>query len=147
MRVLQFAAVVLTAIAMVPGGAHFFELPNKIGLSEEQYFTVQAIYRGWAVFGVVIVAAIAVNLTVAWMLRSRRKHCSLALAAGFALAASLVIFFVWTYPANQATENWTIATANWEHLRIRWELAHTASAILDFIAFCCATLSAVLLED
>ena len=38
MRVLQFLAVVLTALALVPGGAHFFELPNKIGLGEQQYF-------------------------------------------------------------------------------------------------------------
>jgi hypothetical protein len=38
----------LTALAVVPAGAHFFELPNKIRLSQEQYFTEQGIYRGWA---------------------------------------------------------------------------------------------------
>jgi hypothetical protein len=43
----------LTAPALVPVGAHLFELPNKIGLSEEHYFLVQSIYRGWALFGIV----------------------------------------------------------------------------------------------
>ncbi|TMJ67612.1 MAG: DUF1772 domain-containing protein, partial [Alphaproteobacteria bacterium] len=55
----------MTALAFVPVGAHLFELPNKIGLSEQHYFVVQSIYRGWALFGVVIFAAIAANLTVA----------------------------------------------------------------------------------
>src|SRR3546814_10610602 len=35
LRVMQFAAIVLTALALVPAGAHFFELWNKIGLSQE----------------------------------------------------------------------------------------------------------------
>jgi hypothetical protein len=39
---------VLTALALVPAGAHLFELPNKIGLSQDRYFIVQSIYRGWA---------------------------------------------------------------------------------------------------
>ena len=63
MRVLQFLAVILTALALLPGGAHLFELPNKTGLSQERYFVVQSIYRGWAFFGIAIFAAIAANLT------------------------------------------------------------------------------------
>jgi hypothetical protein len=27
-----------------------FALPNKIALTQEQYFIVQSIYRGWALF-------------------------------------------------------------------------------------------------
>jgi hypothetical protein len=34
-------ALVLTALALVPAGAHLFALPNKIGLAQEQYFIVQ----------------------------------------------------------------------------------------------------------
>ena len=48
LRTVRFFAVILTAFALVPAGAHFFELPNKIRLSQEQYFTEQGIYRGWA---------------------------------------------------------------------------------------------------
>ena len=47
MKPLQFAALVLTALSLIGGGAHLFALPNKIGLPQEQYFIVQAIYRGW----------------------------------------------------------------------------------------------------
>src|SRR5438477_13213478 len=64
-RVLQFLSVILTALAFVPGGAHLFELPKKIGLSQERYVVVQSIYRGWALFGVVIFAAIDSNLLLA----------------------------------------------------------------------------------
>ena len=39
-RVVQFLANILTALALVPAGAHLFELPNKIGLAQEAYFTV-----------------------------------------------------------------------------------------------------------
>lgn len=48
MRVAQFFALVLTAPAMVPAGAHLFALPNKIGLNEASYFIAQGLYRGWA---------------------------------------------------------------------------------------------------
>ncbi len=38
LRVVQFLALVLTALALIPAGAHLFALPNKIGLAQEQYF-------------------------------------------------------------------------------------------------------------
>jgi hypothetical protein len=34
LRVVQFLAVLLTALSLVPAGAHLFELPNKIGLAQ-----------------------------------------------------------------------------------------------------------------
>ena len=40
LKVTQFFALVLTALALVPAGAHLFVLPNKSNLSQEQYFTV-----------------------------------------------------------------------------------------------------------
>lgn len=53
MRTLQFVAIVLTALALVPGGAHLFALPNKIHLREADYFITQGIYFGWSLFGIV----------------------------------------------------------------------------------------------
>src|SRR5262245_47064777 len=41
-KLLQFVAMVLTALALVPGGAHLFALPNKISLSESDYFIAQS---------------------------------------------------------------------------------------------------------
>jgi hypothetical protein len=142
-RSLQFTAVFLTALAFVPSAAHLFELPNKIGLPEEQYFVVQSIYRGWALFGVVIITAIGANLVLALMLLRRGKPFWLNFTAGLILAGTLVVFFEWTYPANRATDNWTVVTADWDILRARWEFSHAANAVLTFVAFCCAAISSV----
>jgi hypothetical protein len=46
LRVIQFLAVLLTALALIPAGAHLFELPNKMHLPRDPYLTVQGIYAG-----------------------------------------------------------------------------------------------------
>ncbi len=143
MRVLQFGAVLLTALALVPVGAHLFELPAKISLSQEHYFVVQAIYRGWALFGIVIFGAIAANLTPALVQMRRGKPFWPSLTAALMLAGTLAVFFTWTYPANQATNNWTVWVPAWKDRRAQWEFSHAANAVLTFIALCCATWSAV----
>jgi hypothetical protein len=134
-------------MAFVPVGAHLFELPNKIDLSQQQYSIVQSIYRGWALFGFVISAAIGANLFAALALWRRRKPFGLSLAASLILALTLLVFFEWTYPANQATNNWTLMPRDWEVLRAQWEFSHAANAILTFIALCCAAFSAMLRQD
>lgn len=134
MRVLQFVALMLTGLELVPTGAHFFELWNKIGLDQQQYFTVQQIYRGWAWFGIVLIAAIIANLGVAIVLWRRRQRFWLSLVAGVLVAATLVIFFGWTYPANQLTQNWTSVPGDWRMLRRQWELSHAVNAVLTFVA-------------
>jgi hypothetical protein len=143
LKVVQFIAIVLTALALVPAGAHLFALPNKIGLVQEQYFIVQSIYRGWALFGAILIPAVLVNLVLAVMLRGRGTPFILALLAALCMAAILVIFFMWTYPANQTTNNWTTVPANWEELRRQWEYSHAANALITFVAFCSVTLSAL----
>jgi hypothetical protein len=67
--------------------------------------------------------------------------------AGLILIATLAVFFEWTYPANQSAANSTTAPADWERLRMQWELSHAANAVLTFIALCCAALSAAVLRD
>ena len=146
-RLLQFCTIVLTALALVPAGAHFFELPNKIGLDQEAYFTVQAIYRGWAMFGVALFGALLANLALGLLLAFRQRPYILPLLAFALIAATLAIFFVWTYPANQATSNWTLPTPNWTTLRMHWEYAHAVNAVLIFIAFCLLTWSVVTSRD
>jgi hypothetical protein len=147
LRAVQFLAVVLTALALVPGGAHLFELPNKIGLEQEPYFIVQSIYRGWALFGIVLFGALAANLALAILLRRRRASFWLALAAFVLIAATLAVFFTWTYPANQATANWTVVPAHWRELRLDWEYAHAANAVLTFLSLCAVTLSTLLARE
>jgi hypothetical protein len=147
LRAAQFLAIVLTALALVPAGAHLFELPNKIGLSQEEYFVVQSIYRGWALFGIALFGALGANLALAIVVRRQRAPFRLAFLAFLLVAATLVIFFIWTYPANQATANWTVVPANWQELRTTWEYAHATNAILTFLALCAVTWSVLVTRD
>jgi hypothetical protein len=146
-RAAAFLAILLTALALVPAGAHLFELPNKIGLSQDDYFVVQNMYCGWALFGVVLFGALAANLWLAIALRRQRAAFWPALAGFLLVALTLVIFFTWTYPANQATANWTVAPDNWQELRTQWEYAHATNAVLTFLALCSVTLSALIARD
>ncbi|HJU17720.1 MAG TPA: hypothetical protein VJ770_14785 [Stellaceae bacterium] len=147
MRLVQFLAVLLTALYLVPTGTHLFELPNKVGLAQQPYFLVQQIYRGWAWFGIVVFAAIIANLAAGVILLRRGRRSWPAFAAGSLLILSLIVFFVWTYPANLATANWTVVPADWQALRLSWEWSHAANAVLTFLALCCATLSAMAARD
>jgi hypothetical protein len=147
MKVLQFCAIVLTAMALVPAGAHFFELPNKIGLDQEAYFTVQGIYRGWALFGIALFGALLANLVLTAVLAYQRRPYVLPLLTFLLVGATLAIFFTWTYPANQATSNWTLPTPHWQELRTHWEYAHAVNAVLTFVALCCLTWSVIAARD
>jgi hypothetical protein len=142
LRMVQFLGIVLIALALVPVGSHLMELPNKIDLAQKQYFTVQAIYLGWAIpASIVLIGGLAASLVLTIMLRGQRAPFWLALAAVLLVGATLVIFFVWTYPANQATSNWTTVPENWRALRVQWEYSHAMNAVLTFIALCAVTLS------
>ncbi len=134
MRALQLVAVMLIGLELAPTGAHFFEMWNKIGLTQQQYFTVQQLYRGWAWFGIVLIAAIIANLSAAILLWHRRQRPWPSLVASLLIACTLLVFFVWTDPANQATDNWTMIPADWRMLRRQWELSHAVNAVLTFVA-------------
>jgi hypothetical protein len=140
-KIIQFLALTLTALALVPSGAHLFALPNKINLAAEQYFIVQNTYRGWSLFGIVLIGALIANLALALLLRGRSTPFVLALFAFLCIGLTLLVFFIWTYPANQATNNWTMIPDNWEQLRREWEYSHAANAVVTFAALCSVTLS------
>jgi hypothetical protein len=139
LKSVQFLAITLTALAFVPTGAHLFALPNTIGLEEGTYFAVQSIYRGWALFGGVLIAACLVNAMLAFCMRGRPMPFWLAVIGCLMIAAAIEIFIRWVYPANALTQNWTAVPANWEMLRQQWEYGHAANAILTFIGLCAVT--------
>jgi hypothetical protein len=45
------------------------------------------------------------------------------------------VFWTFTFPANQQTDNWTVLPENWTTLRMHWEYSHAAGAVLNLIAF------------
>jgi len=140
-RVLQFVAIVLTALALIPPGAHLLELANKINLDREHYLTVQQIYRGWALLGAVLIASALANGVLAVATRRQTAPMILAAITGLLMCVTLGVFFIWTYPVNQATDDWTVAPENWQMLRVQWEYSHAANAVVTFLALCSAVAS------
>src|SRR6516162_5226828 len=57
LRVIQFLAIILTALALVPSGAHLAALPDKMTMTQAAYFVAQQVYAGWALFGIVLFGA------------------------------------------------------------------------------------------
>jgi hypothetical protein len=106
-ELVRLLAVISVALCLIPAGAHFFELANKMSQSATDYMTTQKIYAGWSSFGVVIIAAIVFTLTHTLMVRTERMAFLLSLTAFLCLGATQVIFWTFTYPVNVATNNWT----------------------------------------
>ena len=109
-------------------------------MAQEAYFIAQQIYAGWALFGIVLFGALAANLAHAIMRRLGRSF-GYALASSLLIAANLAIFFVWTFPTNQATNNWTVVPNNGDKLRIQWEYSHAACAVVTFAALVCVVIA------
>jgi phosphatidylglycerophosphate synthase len=144
MALLKLIALILTAIALVPSAAHLFELPGKLDLARDPYFTVQSIYAGWSMFAVPIIAAILANVVLA--VAHWRHHDRRAIYSGVAatlIAGSLIIFFIWAFPGNQQTANWTNQPENWELLRRNWEYGHAANAVIVFVAFVATCIASI----
>ncbi len=138
-----FIALLSTAIALGGALAHLFELPNKIGLPQGEYFTVQGIYRGWFQLAYVLAVQLVSMLAVVVLYRRQPLVSGFALSAVFCLAAAQAVFWVYTYPANAATANWTTVPENWEVLRLQWEYSHAAGAACQLFAMVALILAAL----
>lgn len=143
MRLMQSSTILLFALALVPGGAHLLEITNKMSLDRDAYMLVQQIYRGWDLMGIVHIAAILAGLALSILSRQQRIPFRLALAGCALLGASLAVFFIWTFPVNIATDNWTVVRDNWAALRQQWEYSHAIGAGLVLVALCCIIGSAL----
>ena len=134
LKALYFVSLLSAALALGPAMAHLLELPNKIGLAGQDYLTVQQIYRGWALLGFVVGTALFSTLALTWAIRKHRQAFFFSLIGLLCIIGTQVIFWTFTYPANQATQNWTTLPDNWLELRRQWEYSHASSAVLNLIA-------------
>jgi hypothetical protein len=141
-----FVALLATSFALGGALAHAFELPNKIGLGRDAYFTVQTIYSGWDCLAYVLAVELAGIFAVIFFYRAEPRVFWSACVALGGLAGAQIVFWAWTFPANRATENWTSQPANWELLRRQWEYSHLAGAGFQTIAMA-ALIIAVLLRN
>ena len=130
----RFLALLFAALALAPALAHLLELPNKMGLSRAEYETAQKLYKGWALLGVLVVAALITTAFLAVLVRSQPNQLGWVIAALVCIAGTQLVFWVWTFPVNQQTSNWTVLPESWMALRARWEYSHAASAVLNLVA-------------
>jgi hypothetical protein len=144
--ILSFAALVLTAIALIPLGAHVLELSGKMKLGRDSYVMVQGLHRGWEYFGIAIVGGFLASVARAALPGSRRDRL-FPLFAAVMIAAALGIFFYFVYPANQITKNWTAVPANWKTWRYQWEWGYAAVAACMLAAFVALAWAAVSRRD
>jgi hypothetical protein len=146
-RTIHFIALLCMALALVAPGAHIASLPNKIGMTEADYFVAQRAYDGWWLLGLSWVAAVIANAALSVALRDQRPAFWFALGGLIAMLATFAIFFVWTHAANQATANWTTIPENWEALRSRWEYSHAVNAFVVLAGFCSVALAVITARD
>ncbi|HEX6999855.1 MAG TPA: DUF1772 domain-containing protein [Gammaproteobacteria bacterium] len=133
-RVAYLLAFFFVGVSLGPSLAHLLELPNKIGLDRDAYFIVQGIYSGWAWLGVVVLGALLATLALTIVLKGQRRAQRWAAAAFGCVVLAQIIFWAFTFPANQATSNWTEIPPEWEALRAQWEYSHAVAAIVNLIA-------------
>ena len=143
LAIFRFLAVVVTGLALIGPAAHLFSLANKIDLAKDQYFIAQQVYSGWWKVGLLLPAAVVCNTVLAVLARNDRAAMILAAFAAGLVLVELIIFAIWTQPANAATNNWTTQPDNWAALRTQWEYSHAVNAGIMFVAFCAATLAAL----
>ena len=94
-----------------------------------------------AYVGVAVVLLISVSAS---LVAAKDPMAKLVQGSVFGVALTLVVFFIWTYAANQATNNWTTIPNDWEQLRRQWEYSHAANAVVTFAAFCSVALSSLM---
>src|SRR5262245_60846070 len=141
LRLLQLIAIVSTALYLVPTGAHLFELASKMALPQPEYMAVQKIYAGWSLFGIVVGIALLATLLHTVLVRADLKALVLSLGAFLGLVATQALFWMFTYPMNVASRNWTVVPDPFEAARRQWEYSHAASAVLTFAALVALILS------
>ncbi len=114
---------------------HLLELRVKINLSKSNDQIVQTIYTGWQWLGIFEIGAIILTLLWSLMERKKKNIFGYVLSAFICFLISIIIFFLFTFPTNQETVNWTSLPSNWQDLRTEWEYSHATRALLNLIGF------------
>src|SRR5690349_24270413 len=91
--ILLFASISLVAVVMAATWAHLLEMPVKMTLSREEYFTVQQIYSGWAWLGSVIFVALTSTSALTVVARSDRVVAAAAAVSTACIVLALLVFF------------------------------------------------------
>lgn len=135
-RGVWIAGVLLTALTMGLEFAHVLEWPVKQGYPGELWVRLQESLYVWfgTVGAVLYVLAVLTGVVLAVLVRRAPTWW----AAGLQVAA-LASFLTVIYPVNQrlpvTSAEPASVPADWESLRVRWELGHTIGFVLFLAAF------------
>lgn len=156
---LEVLAALLAAIALSFALAHAAELPGKLRLDKERYFTVQTIYYpGFTIGGIFEVASIVAALLLLLATPYGSAEFWLIAGAVAALAVMQAIFWLMTQPVNRfwlqgtklsgsaerffetgaaavdPSSDWTIHRDRWERSHVLRSIAAMLGLILLLIA-------------
>jgi hypothetical protein len=134
-QIVRFFSLLFVGLALAPGLAHVLQLPHKMNLSGDDYLRVQQLYGGWSWLGLVVLGALISTFLLTVLVRDRLRQFALACIALGSVFVTQVIFWMFTFPVHQQTQNWTLLPVNWMTLRDRWEYSHATAAVFDLIAF------------
>jgi hypothetical protein len=134
-QIVRFFSLLFVGLALAPALAHVLQLPHKMDLPGDDYLRVQQLYAGWAWLGVVVLGALITTFLLTILVRTRLRQFALACVAFGSVLVTQVIFWMFTFPVNRQTQNWTTLPSNWMMLRERWEYSHATAAVFDLLAF------------
>ena len=113
----QFAAVALTALALMPAGAHVFELSGKLALSPADYVMVQSVHHAWVLFASTMLLASAAIGLHSFLVSRNAASFGWSMVALVLVGAAQIVFWAIAYPVNAATEGWSVLPVDFELLR------------------------------
>lgn len=128
----QLAAIALTALALIPAGAQVFELSGKLALSPSNYVMVQGVHHAWVLFASAMLLASAAIGLHSYLVNRNAASFGWSMVALALVGVAQVVFWAFAYPANAATEGWSVLPPDFEMLRRKWEFAFAAAGVFSF---------------
>ncbi len=128
----QIGAIGVTALALVPGSTHAFDMLGKLRLTPEEYMGVERLQHGSLLFVVAGAMALAAIGLHAFLVRSNAVAYGWSLAALASVGAAQLLFWSVAYPVGVETEGWTLLPADFDSARRQWEFAFAAAGALGF---------------
>ena len=101
------------------------------------------IYEGWNTLGALLMVQAVSIIAVILMAYDDQRLRTFAVVALLCLGGAQALFWIFTFPANSATEYWTRRPDKWEALRAQWEYSHAGSALFQLACMACLVLGAV----
>ena len=146
LRFIRFLSLLFTSMALGHALAHLFQAQNKIYPSVAGDEAVQQIYFDSIMLGIIVACAMLTTLDLTILVRKQRKAFICTLLALLCLVGTQVLFWAFTYWANQATGNWTVSPVNWQELRQQGEFLYVVGGVLNLAALASLNFSLILPE-